>query len=204
MLRRIKAGEEGASLQSRRSLALLAEEAANAQRYTAAVRRGQGRSMTAGFNPYLGLSYPELAGRRKDYAKLLHAAQAARKAAERNLTLIVQAMDGLDPHAAEYEASDHAVIRYLERVHGTDIAAIRELIRVNCAAAKPLAGNGLRADDGHIYCINGDGFVTTVLPIGAVLAELEEEVAKPARSGDKKRARRTKLDILHGRSVGRG
>ena len=129
--------------------------------------------MTAPYNPYLGLPYAELCGRRKDYAKLLHAAVAARKAAERQLTLIVEAMEGAD-EARPYEASDHAVVRYLERVWGMDVSALREEIAMVCENAEPLIGDKMRGADGHLYCVNNDGFITTVLPLDAVTNEAAE------------------------------
>jgi hypothetical protein len=124
--------------------------------------------VSAPYNPYIGLPYAELCGRRKDYAKLLHAAVAARKAAERQLTLIVEAINGAD-EARPFEASDHAVIRYLERVRGVDVGAIREEIAITCEQGAALVGDKMRGADGFLYCCNNDGFITTVLPLDAVV-----------------------------------
>lgn len=129
--------------------------------------------MTSQFNPYRDLGYAELCGRRKDFAKLLHAAQAARKYAERNLTLIVEALNTA-PQPERYEASDHAVVRYLERVEGIDISAVRETIQMNCEQGNALIGEKLRGQDGYLYCVNNDGFVTTVLPLKALVDEVAE------------------------------
>jgi hypothetical protein len=128
---------------------------------------------SASFNPYGGMRYSELCGLRKDYAKMQHAAVAARKVAERNLVLIAEALRGA-PEPIRYEVSDHAVVRYLERVEGIDIAAIRDTITLNCEGGRPLIGEKLRGGDGFLYCINSDGFVTTVLPLDAVVDELAE------------------------------
>jgi hypothetical protein len=147
--------------------------------------------MTALSNPYSGMSYAELCGRRKDFAKLQHAAVAARKAAERHLTLIRQAMESLETGGDVIEVSDHAVIRYLERVHGADVAAIRDTISAKCAA-----GDNIRGADGHIYVVNNEGHVTTILPLGAVLEELHRDLTKPAINGHRKRVQREKRELL--------
>jgi hypothetical protein len=156
--------------------------------------------VTAPFNPYLGVPYAELCGLRKDYAKMQHAAVAARKVAERNLTLIMEALRTA-PEPQRYEVSDHAVVRYLERVEGIDIGAVRDTITLSCEAGKPLIGEKLRGGDGVLYCINAEGFVTTVLPIGAVVDELAETARamreRPNHSGkDRRRARHKRAAIL--------
>lgn len=150
-------------------------------------------------NPYAGLSYAELCGRRKDYAKLLHAAQAARKAAERHMTLIREAMETAEEKPHTFEASDHAVVRYLERIEGLDVGAIRDVISLNCAGGTPIAGENIRSADGHIYCVNNEGYVTTVLPEGAVLEELHRDIVRPADNGKRKRIRREKREFLKDR-----
>lgn len=129
--------------------------------------------MTAAFNPYAGLPYTELCGLRKDYAKMIHAAIAAHKSAERQLTLISEALKGAD-EARAFEASDHAVVRYLERVRGMDVRALREETAVTCEQATALIGDKMRGADGFLYCCNGDGFITTVLPLDAVIDEATE------------------------------
>jgi hypothetical protein len=151
--------------------------------------------VTSQFNPYRGLGYSELCGRRKDYAKLLHAAVAARKYAERNLTLIAEAMEGA-PEAEPFEASDHAVVRYLERVHGMDIGAVRETIKMNCETGAAVIGEKLRGQDGFLYCVNNDGFVTTVLPLEAIVDEVAEitraQAERPKHKGRRRRSLRDK------------
>lgn len=155
--------------------------------------------MSAPYNPYIGLPYAELCGRRKDYAKLLHASVAARKAAERQLTLIVEAINGAD-EARQFEASDHAVIRYLERVRGMDVSAIREEIAMTCERGAPIIGDKMRGADGFLYCMNNDGFITTVLPLEAVIDEaVEQEHAmhqRPNPDGGKRRRMRAKRAFI--------
>lgn len=131
--------------------------------------------MTSSFNPYRELPYPELCGRRKDFAKVIQGAQAARKHAERNLTLIVEAMENSSP-PREYEASDHAVVRYLERVAGMDISAVREAIALACAGGDPIIGDRMRGADGFLYVVNNEGFITTVMSMGGVDEEVRQHV----------------------------
>lgn len=150
-------------------------------------------------NPYLGLPHAELCGLRRDYAKMLHAAAAARKTADRNLQFIKEAMKD-DGGTRDLEASDHAVIRYLERVQGVDVNAIRDTITFNCANGENLIGDKLRGADGFLYCLNGDGHVTTILPLDAVVDEALEAAIRQSNggtfSGKRRRRVRAKLDFI--------
>jgi hypothetical protein len=150
-------------------------------------------------NRYIGLPHAELCSLRRDYAKMLHAASAARKVADRHLQLIREAMRD-DGGTREYEASDHAVIRYLERVQGVDVNSIRDTITFNCANGTDLIGDKMRGADGFLYCLNGEGHVTTILPLGAVVDEASE-LARVQRSGaqpngKKRRSIRAKMDFV--------
>jgi hypothetical protein len=89
-------------------------------------------------NPYDGLTYAELCGRRKDYARLKDTTVAIRKEAERHLDLIGKAFDNTRPRRG-IEASDHAVLRYLERVKGFDIEAIRAEIQTEVQHGQQVA-----------------------------------------------------------------
>ena len=61
-----------------------------------------------------------------------------------------------------HPVTDHAVIRYLERVQGVDIEALRR--QIGRVADKGLAvGAGGVISGGMIYVIEG-GFVVTVIP----------------------------------------
>jgi hypothetical protein len=129
---------------------------------------------------------------------MLHAAVAARKAAERQLTLIVEAIDGAD-EARPFEASDHAVVRYLERVRGVDVSAVREEIAMTCERATALIGDKMRGADGFLYCCNNDGFITTVLPLDAVVdeaAESERAMRERPPSGKHRRTIRAKRAFI--------
>lgn len=125
-------------------------------------------------NPYSGLTYAELCGKRKDYARLKDAGVAARKEAERHLNLIGAAMEDCRPSRG-IEVSDHAVVRYLERVRGMDVDAIRAEIaeqvrRGTQIAAERIRGGRLK----EIYVVNGAGHVTTVLPADALIGSIKK------------------------------
>lgn len=141
-------------------------------------------------NPFSAMSYPELVGRRKDNAKMIQAAIAARKAGERENTLIGAALDSMtSDNKQDYEPSDHAVIRYLERVKGVDIEAVRQEIRQTCRDGQPIMGERLKASNGHIYIVNGEGFITTIMPLGAILDEVAGQQGARNNSGQKGRRR---------------
>jgi hypothetical protein len=125
-------------------------------------------------NPYAGLTYAELCGRRKDYARLKDTGVAVRKEAERHLSLIGAAMEDCRPSRG-IEVSDHAVIRFLERVRGVDVNAIRteiadEVRRGTQIASERIRGGRLK----EIYVVNGAGHVTTVLPAEALIASISK------------------------------
>lgn len=51
--------------------------------------------------------------------------------------------------SGEYEVSDHAVVRYLERVLGYDVDAVRRKVAALAAKSKPLPGAPHRLKGGH-------------------------------------------------------
>ncbi|UXU74342.1 MULTISPECIES: hypothetical protein [unclassified Paracoccus (in: a-proteobacteria)] len=64
--------------------------------------------------------------------------------------------------------SDHAILRYLERVGGFDIARLRREIAQRVQAAADV-GAGAVVIDGHSFLIDKGEFgpvVVTVLPVG--------------------------------------
>lgn len=62
-------------------------------------------------------------------------------------------------HAA-VRVSDHAVVRYLERVRGVDIRAVRaEIAEVVALAEEHPGANGVRSG-GHVYRIKNNTVVT--------------------------------------------
>ena len=69
--------------------------------------------------------------------------------------------------ASGLDVSDHALLRYLERVHGIDVEAARREIIDICRVAASL-GNRTKVHDGHVYVIDGC-WVTTVMPKGGMV-----------------------------------
>lgn len=65
----------------------------------------------------------------------------------------------------KHRISDHAVVRYLERIQGVDIEAVRGEIAALCAHAFE-TGACAMVLAGHRYMIAPDGTVVTVEPIG--------------------------------------
>jgi hypothetical protein len=63
--------------------------------------------------------------------------------------------------------SDHALLRYLQRVKGVDLDAIRAEILSPTMRAAIQAGASAVNINGHLYAIRNDGCVVTVLPAGA-------------------------------------
>lgn len=127
--------------------------------------------MDADTNPYAGLSHAELLGRRKDFARLKDAGIHARKAAERNLDLIGKALLNPGPRRG-VEVSDHAILRYLERVKGFDIEAMRVEICDAVRTGHQVASERIRGKGKEIYVVNGEGYVTTVLPASALISSI--------------------------------
>ena len=62
-----------------------------------------------------------------------------------------------------HPVSDHAVVRYLERVEGMDIDALRAVIGRKAEKALELGAEGA-ISDGFVYKLKG-GVVTTVAPL---------------------------------------
>lgn len=61
--------------------------------------------------------------------------------------------------------SDHAVVRFLERVQGVDIDNVRARIAAMCKQAAELGANSA-VIRGHRYILNNEGMVVTIEPIG--------------------------------------
>lgn len=55
--------------------------------------------------------------------------------------------------------TDHALVRYLERVRGSDIAALRAEIAARVEVGVDLGASGVRVD-GFVYKLRGDTVVT--------------------------------------------
>ncbi len=61
--------------------------------------------------------------------------------------------------------TDHAVLRYLERVHGIDVPAARARIGIICSPAVAQGAVAIQSD-GHFFIVKQDA-VVTVLERGA-------------------------------------
>ena len=66
--------------------------------------------------------------------------------------------------ALNFTVSEHALVRYLERVVGFDFAGYRDTLARRVAEACP-KGSGSADLDGHVFVIE-NGRVVTVLPEG--------------------------------------
>ena len=71
-------------------------------------------------------------------------------------------------HVKQHVVSDHAVIRYMERVMGLDMDELRDKIDADgrLSAASRLKLNSVQIGN-HMYMLKG-GVCTTVLPAGEV------------------------------------
>ncbi|MBM1816240.1 hypothetical protein [Pseudosulfitobacter pseudonitzschiae] len=63
---------------------------------------------------------------------------------------------------SRHAVTDHAVVRYLERVAGMDITALRTLIGLKVESGLEQGASGV-VSDGFVYKLR-DGVVTTVTP----------------------------------------
>ena len=72
---------------------------------------------------------------------------------------------------ARAAVSDHAVLRYLERVHGVDVDAIRLAVHAICADGIERGASAVRVD-GRAYVIRL-GVVVTVYPKGSWIENYE-------------------------------
>lgn len=62
---------------------------------------------------------------------------------------------------APVRVSDHAVLRYLERVHGLDVEGIRNAMADACARGVTTGAPSIRIDNTRF--INAEGRIVTVL-----------------------------------------
>lgn len=79
----------------------------------------------------------------------------------------------LSKHAkiSEPQVTDHAIVRYLERVEGLDLTAVRDHIRAYQAASQPTGVKGVhRHPDGNQIIISNVGVIVTILPTDAPIA----------------------------------
>lgn len=77
--------------------------------------------------------------------------------------------------------SDHAVLRFLERVQGIHVETVRRHIENLCAAAVAAGATSLRAD-GHAFEFR-NGAVVTITPNGPVRMS-KTKIAQLGRRGE--------------------
>lgn len=112
---------------------------------------------------FQGKTTAELRAMRRDFN---HAANAHRAEAQRALAQANQISRALDgAQEAPVEVSDHAVIRWLERVEGVDVAAVRLAISEIVAGSDGDAADRIIPHGEFSICMI-ENRVTTVLDAG--------------------------------------
>ena len=67
---------------------------------------------------------------------------------------------GTDRH----QVSDHALVRYLERIHGIDVGRLKDLIFEKHCSKQIADGSRFIASAGHVFVVSADKVVVTVIP----------------------------------------
>lgn len=88
----------------------------------------------------------------------------------------------------EYVMSDHAIVRYLERVKGFDLMALCAEMSDQIKAGEGYLNGALVESNGFTYVVRPDGFVKSVLP-----AEWISESDQAFAAADNKRFNETHL-----------
>ena len=86
----------------------------------------------------------------------------------------------------EYVMSDHAIVRYLERVKGFDLTALCEEMSDQIKAGEGYLNGALVESNGFTYVVRPDGFVKSVIP-----AEWISESDQAFAAADNKRFNET-------------
>lgn len=61
--------------------------------------------------------------------------------------------------------TDHAILRWLERLHGVDLTAVQEEMARSYARGTTMAGGGIVTADGQCFVRSAEGKVKTVIPL---------------------------------------
>jgi len=75
------------------------------------------------------------------------------------------ALDLVRPLDEDVSFGDHAVMRYLERVHGIDLTAIRNEMKDAYQHGDTMAGGAIVVSDGNCFLRTKRGFVKTMMPL---------------------------------------
>lgn len=75
------------------------------------------------------------------------------------------ARDVVRPSDEDVAFGDHAVMRYLERVHGVDLAAVRTEMTDAYQRGETMAGGAIVVSDGNCFLRTKKGFVKTMMPL---------------------------------------
>ena len=73
--------------------------------------------------------------------------------------------------------TDHAILRWLERLHGVDLAAVQGEMAQAYARGTTMAGGGIVTADGQCFVRSAEGEVKTVIPLDW-LREVDVQVAQ--------------------------
>lgn len=88
--------------------------------------------------------------------------------------------------------SDHALLRYIERVGGIDIEDLRNEVAALVHTAANLHAKSVTLD-GHVYELgydaSGQAIVKTVFPAGAMPEHLQKKIRRYGQNGVKKNRR---------------
>lgn len=81
--------------------------------------------------------------------------------------------------AGDIQLTDHAIVRYLERVEGLDLAAVSERIRAYVAECQPSSVKGITIHPSGLQVVrNRIGTVVTILPQDYAAVDFEEKETK--------------------------
>ena len=116
-------------------------------------------------NPYAGMSIPALETFKLEYETSRECLAELRKQLGAELAMVNDAIAIARPKRG-LGISDHAVLRYMERVRGIDTEAIRSEIQEAVASGQQIAPDAIAGNKREAYILSG-GQVVTVLPAGS-------------------------------------
>lgn len=124
-----------------------------------------------------GKTSSELAARRADLGSLMHVHGAAvnryRVEAEA-ITSVIHSRE-----RPELEVSDHAIVRWLEKVEGFDVAALRKKIECAATAARRASGGDICRAKGDAVAYTKDGVTFIVARRNSIVTVVFGEYLNP-------------------------